>query len=47
MSDVLPRGCSGTRIPPADRLHRGGGRRGLASMCVGVGHGAALLIERY
>ncbi|WP_224401165.1 thiolase family protein [Pseudonocardia sp. ICBG1034] len=42
-----PLGCSGARITVtlAHRLRREGGRRGLASMCVGVGQGAALLIE--
>lgn len=42
-----PLGCSGARITItlAHRLRREGGRRGLASMCVGVGQGAALLIE--
>ncbi|MYW71087.1 thiolase family protein [Pseudonocardia sp. SID8383] len=42
-----PLGCSGARITVtlANRLRREGGRRGLASMCVGVGQGAALLIE--
>jgi acetyl-CoA acetyltransferase len=28
------------------QLHRTGGRYGLATMCIGVGQGAALLIER-
>ncbi|TCK26271.1 thiolase family protein [Pseudonocardia endophytica] len=42
-----PLGCSGARITItlANRLRREGGGRGLASMCVGVGQGAALLIE--
>ena len=42
-----PLGCSGARITVtlANRLRREGGRRGLATMCVGVGQGAALLIE--
>ncbi|MCE3550688.1 thiolase family protein [Pseudonocardia sp. RS11V-5] len=42
-----PLGCSGARITVtlANRLRREGGRRGLASMCVGVGQGAALLLE--
>lgn len=42
-----PLGCSGARITVTllNRLRREGGRRGLASMCVGVGQGAALLIE--
>ena len=42
-----PLGCSGARITVTlvNRLRREGGRRGLASMCVGVGQGAALLVE--
>jgi len=30
----------------AHALHRRGGRYGLATMCVGVGQGVALVIER-
>jgi acetyl-CoA acetyltransferase family protein len=43
-----PLGCSGTRliITLLGRLERDGARRGLATMCVGVGQGAALLVER-
>lgn len=43
-----PLGMSGTRIAGsvALELARGGGRYGLATMCVGVGQGAALLLER-
>lgn len=43
-----PLGCSGTRITLTllNRLERGGARRGLATMCVGVGQGSALLLER-
>jgi 3-oxoadipyl-CoA thiolase len=43
-----PLGCSGARIVTTllGRLERGGGRRGLATMCVGVGQGSALLVER-
>lgn len=43
-----PLGMSGARIAGtvALELRRGGGRYGLATMCVGVGQGAALLIER-
>ena len=43
-----PLGCSGTRITLTllNRLERTGGRRGLATMCVGVGQGSALLLER-
>jgi 3-oxoadipyl-CoA thiolase len=43
-----PLGASGTRIAITllGRLERDGQARGLATMCVGVGQGAALLIER-
>jgi 3-oxoadipyl-CoA thiolase len=43
-----PLGCSGTRlvITLLGRLERAGAQRGLATMCVGVGQGSALLIER-
>ena len=43
-----PLGCSGTRITITllNRLERLGTRRGLATMCVGVGQGSALLLER-
>jgi hypothetical protein len=43
-----PLGCSGTRllVTLLGRLEREGGTRGLATMCVGVGQGAALLVER-
>jgi acetyl-CoA acyltransferase len=43
-----PLGCSGTRllVTLLGRLERSGGRRGLATMCVGVGQGSALLVER-
>jgi 3-oxoadipyl-CoA thiolase len=43
-----PLGCSGTRLVVTllGRLERAGTRRGLATMCVGVGQGSALLIER-
>ena len=43
-----PLGCSGTRITLTllNRLERTGARRGLATMCVGVGQGSALLLER-
>lgn len=41
-------GSSGARITITllNRLERTGGRRGLATMCVGVGQGSALLLER-
>lgn len=43
-----PLGCSGTRITVTllNRLERSSARRGLAAMCVGVGQGSALLLER-
>ncbi len=43
-----PLGCSGARITVTllNRLERTGARRGLATMCVGVGQGSALLLER-
>lgn len=43
-----PLGCSGTRllVTLMGRLERSGAHRGLATMCVGVGQGSALLVER-
>ena len=43
-----PLGASGTRILVTllGRLEREGAQRGLATMCVGVGQGTALLVER-
>lgn len=43
-----PLGCSGTRIAVTllNRLEQSAGSRGLATMCVGVGQGGALLLER-
>jgi 3-oxoadipyl-CoA thiolase len=43
-----PLGCSGTRISVTllNRMAREGASRGLATMCVGVGQGSALLLER-
>lgn len=43
-----PLGCSGARIllTLLGRLERENGRRGLAALCVGVGQGVALLVER-
>jgi acetyl-CoA acetyltransferase family protein len=43
-----PLGCSGTRIVVTllGRLKRESGQRGLATMCVGVGQGTSLLLER-
>ncbi len=42
-----PLGCSGARITVTllNRLRREGGRRGLATLCVGVGQGVAMLVE--
>lgn len=43
-----PLGSSGARIITTllGRLERDGGRYGIASLCIGVGQGAAMLIER-
>ena len=43
-----PLGCSGARLLTTlvHELARRGGRRGLATMCVGVGQGLSLLVER-
>jgi acetyl-CoA acetyltransferase family protein len=43
-----PLGCSGARLVVTllGRLERASGRYGLATMCVGVGQGASLLLER-
>jgi 3-oxoadipyl-CoA thiolase len=43
-----PLGCSGARLVVTllGRLEREGVSRGLATMCVGVGQGAAMLVER-
>ncbi|MYW63387.1 acetyl-CoA C-acyltransferase [Streptomyces sp. SID8379] len=43
-----PLGCSGARILTTllHRLRRTGATRGLATMCVGVGQGSAVLVER-
>ncbi|MFD6418462.1 thiolase family protein [Streptomyces sp. NPDC060194] len=43
-----PLGCSGARILTTllHRMRRTDARRGLATMCVGVGQGAAVLVER-
>ncbi len=42
-----PLGCSGARllVTLMNRLEREGGTRGLATLCVGVGQGVAMLIE--
>jgi acetyl-CoA acetyltransferase len=43
-----PLGMSGARLAgsAALELARGSGRHALATMCIGVGQGAALLLER-
>ena len=43
-----PLGMSGARLVVTllHELRRRGGRYGLATMCVGVGQGAALIVER-
>jgi acetyl-CoA acyltransferase len=43
-----PLGCSGARIMTTllHRMRRTGGHRGLATMCVGVGQGTSVLVER-
>jgi acetyl-CoA acetyltransferase family protein len=43
-----PLGCSGARILTTllHRMRRTGARRGLTTMCVGVGQGSAVLVER-
>ena len=43
-----PLGASGARLvtTAVNQLHRGGGRYALCTMCVGVGQGIALLLER-
>ena len=43
-----PLGCSGARLVVTllGRLEREDGRRGLATLCVGVGQGVSLLVER-
>jgi acetyl-CoA acetyltransferase len=43
-----PLGSSGARILATlvHELHRRGGRYGLASMCIGVGQGISMIVER-
>jgi acetyl-CoA acetyltransferase family protein len=43
-----PLGCSGARLTVTllGRMEREGAKRGLASLCVGVGQGLAMLVER-
>ena len=42
-----PVGCSGARILTTlvHEMRRRGARRGLATMCIGVGQGIAVLVE--
>jgi acetyl-CoA acetyltransferase len=43
-----PLGASGARLvtTAVNQLERGGGRRALCTMCIGVGQGIAMVIER-
>jgi acetyl-CoA acetyltransferase len=43
-----PLGASGARLVTTlvNQLERANGRHGIASMCIGVGQGIAMLIER-
>ena len=43
-----PLGASGARLAltVVEELHRRGGRYGLATMCIGVGQGIAVIFER-
>ena len=43
-----PLGMSGARIvmSAVEELHRSGGRYAMAFMCIGVGQGIALMLER-
>jgi len=43
-----PLGCSGTRVMVTllGRMEREGASRGLATLCIGVGQGLAMLVER-
>ena len=43
-----PLGASGARLVMGvvNELHRRGGRYGLATMCIGVGQGIAMIVER-
>jgi acetyl-CoA C-acetyltransferase len=43
-----PLGASGARLATTaiNQLHRGGGRYALCTMCIGVGQGIALMLER-
>jgi acetyl-CoA acetyltransferase len=43
-----PLGASGARLvtTAVNQLHATGGRRALCTMCIGVGQGIALIVER-
>jgi acetyl-CoA acetyltransferase len=43
-----PLGASGARLvtTAVSQLHRGGGRYALCTMCIGVGQGIAVIVER-
>jgi len=43
-----PLGASGARLATTaiNQLHKGGGRYALCTMCIGVGQGIALILER-
>jgi acetyl-CoA acetyltransferase len=43
-----PLGCSGARLTVTlmGRMERENARRGLATLCVGVGQGVSMLVER-
>ena len=43
-----PLGASGARLATTavNQLHRSGGRYALCTMCIGVGQGIALIVER-
>ncbi|CFO40796.1 beta-ketoadipyl CoA thiolase [Bordetella pertussis] len=48
LSLAHPLGASGARLVTTaiNQLQRGGGRYALCTMCIGVGQGIALIIER-
>ncbi|RZL86799.1 MAG: 3-oxoadipyl-CoA thiolase, partial [Variovorax sp.] len=43
-----PLGASGARLATTavNQLHKGGGRYALCTMCIGVGQGIAVILER-
>ena len=43
-----PLGASGARLvtTAVNQLHKGGGRYALCTMCIGVGQGIAVILER-